>query len=209
VIFNLAEEEVDGLQLFIPEPSEIFWSFVVILILGVAFYKFFLPKITDILEQRSEKIEGELANAATQKIEAQKLFDEYKAQIKDAKLEVATIKEDARVQATQILEEAHIKAAQDAELFVRNARRAIESERKNAEVELKKQTSSLAMTIVQRMLTNGVDNSERQSKLIDRSIDEFERTLSPQSARSSAREANPKQPRRRDSDSTRRRRIHS
>jgi F-type H+-transporting ATPase subunit b len=175
---NFAAEELDGMLLFLPEPAEIFWSLVVIIILGVAFYKKFLPTVNEMLDKRTENIEGELANAAKQRVEAQEIYDDYLAKVKNAKLEISQMKDEARVQANKIIESSRQKAAQEAELIINNARRTIVSEQKVAEQELKRQTSSLAMSIVQKMLNNGVSNEARQSKMVDSSIDDFENSIS-------------------------------
>jgi F-type H+-transporting ATPase subunit b len=171
-----AEEtpKVNGLDLFIPHPAEIFWSALVILILALAFYKFFLPTLNKILSERSEKIEGEIANAAKVKTEAQELYDKYTEEIKNARLEAAQIRDDARLEATEIVAVAHKRAVQDAELVVNNARRTIDSEKKLAHTQLKQHVASLAMNMTQKMLQNGLDNQERQSNLIDTALNRFE-----------------------------------
>lgn len=173
-MFIAEEGEVKGVDLFLPEPSEIFWSLVCLVILGVFFYKFVLPKINKSLELRSENIEGELANAAKLKQEAEKLHEEYSEEVKNAKLDAANIRDDARSQASQIISDARLKAQTETELIAKNARRAIEAERKSAEVALKKEINSLAMAATQKMLEKGVGNEERQSKFIDNALDKFE-----------------------------------
>ncbi|MDR2508608.1 MAG: F0F1 ATP synthase subunit B [Candidatus Ancillula sp.] len=186
----LAEGDID---VFIPKPDEILWSAVVLVILGVAFYKFFLPKINQVLEARSEKIEGGIAEAGKLKNEAMELHEKYTAEIKGARLEAARIQDEARASAAQIIQDAKVKATQDAELISKNASRAIETERKAAAAQLKKQVGSLAMAMTQKMLNNGLENSERQSRMIDNSIDHYtaaDRKNAPRSGSRSNRDAN-------------------
>jgi F-type H+-transporting ATPase subunit b len=174
----IAEESAPkGVDLFLPEPAEIFWSFVVIAIIVAVFYKFVLPKMTEALNLRADNIEGEIANAAELKTQAEELHQRYTAEIKATKLEAAKILDAARAEATEIVANAKAKATADSETIIKNAYRAIEAERKVAETALKKEVGSLAMSITQKMLLNGIQNEERQSRMIDSSIDRFEHTL--------------------------------
>ncbi|MDR1448184.1 MAG: F0F1 ATP synthase subunit B [Candidatus Ancillula sp.] len=175
VVFHnsFAENEHKGIDLFLPAPSEILWSFVVVAILGFLFYKFVLPKMDDVFDKRSEKIDGEIENATKIKADAEKLYADYTSQIKDVKLEAAKIKDDARSQAVHIVNSAKVKATNDAELIIKNAYQAVASESKRAENLLKKEVGSLAMSITQRMLQKGVENTERQSKILDDALDKF------------------------------------
>ncbi|MDR2082453.1 MAG: F0F1 ATP synthase subunit B [Candidatus Ancillula trichonymphae] len=169
-----AENEHKGIDLFIPAPSEILWSFVVVAVLAVFFYRFVLSKMDEVFDKRAEKIDGELVNASNIKAEAEKLYADYTSQIKHAKLEAAKIKDDARNEAAHIISSAKIKASNDAELIVKNAYRAVASESKRVENLLKKEVGSLAMSITQSMLQKGVDNTQRQSKILDAALDKFE-----------------------------------
>lgn len=180
---KLAEgSEPDGIFLFIPQPSEIFWSFLCILILAIAFYKFVLPKMDAVLKSRSDKIEGEIASAAKLKNEAEDLHAKYSAEVKNARLDAASIRDDARSHANQIISDARIKAQSEADLITKNARRSIATERKAAETELKKEIFKLSMTATQKMLMEGVANSQRQSKLIDEALDSFDGKISSKKA---------------------------
>ena len=47
--------ESNGLALFLPEPYDVVWSLVVLVILAAFFYKFVMPKFQAILDERAEK----------------------------------------------------------------------------------------------------------------------------------------------------------
>jgi F-type H+-transporting ATPase subunit b len=183
---GLLMSEHDGIELFLPELSEVFWSVVVVAILGFFFYKFVLPKADDIFEKREAEIDGKIKNASEIKAEAEKLYADYTAQIKDAKLESAQIKDKARTEAAHIISAAKVKATADAELIMNNGYRAVALETKRAENLLKKDAGALAMSITQKMLQKGVENTERQSRILDDALDNFERSLQPGKARTNA-----------------------
>ena len=62
--------ESNGLALFLPEPYDLVWSLVVLVVLAAFFYKFVMPKFQAILDERAEKIEGGMAKAANMQHEA-------------------------------------------------------------------------------------------------------------------------------------------
>jgi len=78
-------EEVEGWRLLIPAGYDILWSSVVLIVIGVVFYKLVLPKFQAVLDERTEKIEGGLAKAASAQEEAAAAKAEYEQQLQDAR----------------------------------------------------------------------------------------------------------------------------
>jgi F-type H+-transporting ATPase subunit b len=74
-------EEVEGWRLLIPAGYDILWSSVVLIVIGVVFYKLVLPKFQAVLDERTEKIEGGLAKAASAQQEAAAAKAEYEQQL--------------------------------------------------------------------------------------------------------------------------------
>ena len=130
-------EEVEGWRLLIPAGYDILWSSVVLIVIGVVFYKLVLPKFQAVLDERTEKIEGGLAKAASAQEEAAAAKAEYEQQLQDARAEAARIREDARSEAGQIVAEAREKASVEAARIAETAQRQIEAERQQAAVSLR------------------------------------------------------------------------
>ena len=80
-------KEVEGLpQLdFTTYAPQIFWMFVFFIILYVFFSKKTLPEISDAVETRREKIEGDLDNAQSLKEQAETVRSEYEAALQKAR----------------------------------------------------------------------------------------------------------------------------
>ena len=46
--------ETNKLALFLPEPYDVIWSLVILVVLAAFFYKFVMPKFQAILDERAE-----------------------------------------------------------------------------------------------------------------------------------------------------------
>ena len=74
--------------------SQIFWLILIFSILYIIIWKIFLPKITDIIENRKSRIIGDLNETQKLKENAEKKLGEYNKIIEDAKKEAKRIIED-------------------------------------------------------------------------------------------------------------------
>lgn len=167
-------EEVQGINLLIPADYDIIWSLVVAVVIGVAFYRLVLPKFTAILDERTEKIEGGLAKAENAQAEAAAALAEYHQQLAEARAEAARIREDARAEGNAIVAELRQKASDDAARILENAQRQIEAERQQASVALRAEVGALATELASRIVGEALADSARQSRVIDRFLDELE-----------------------------------
>lgn len=83
--------EIEGLpQLdFTTYTSQIFWMFVAFIFLYIVFSKKTLPEISGTIENRRDKIEGDLDNAKDLKEQAEKVQAEYEAALQDARVKAS------------------------------------------------------------------------------------------------------------------------
>ena len=169
-----AGEEVKGIDLFLPAGYDIFWSAVVMVIIGVPFYLWILPTFTRILDERTAKIEGGLHQAEAAQAEADALLAEYKSQLSEARTEGARIREEARTEAGQIVPEAQVRASEDAARISENAQRQIESERQAAAVSLRSDVGTLATALASKIVGESLEDVARQSRVVDRFLDDLE-----------------------------------
>jgi F-type H+-transporting ATPase subunit b len=167
-------EPVEGIQLLLPEPYDIFWSTIVLLIIAIAFYKYVLPKFQVVLDKRTELIQGGIAKAESAQAEAAAALAEYHQQLQDARTEAAKIREDARTEAGQIVAESRTKAQEEAARVVETAHRQIEAERQQASVSLRADVGSLATQLASKIVGESLEDTARQSRVVDRFLDELE-----------------------------------
>ena len=167
-------EEVEGWRLLIPAGYDILWSSVVLIVIGVVFYKLVLPKFQAVLDERTEKIEGGLAKAAHAQEEAAAAKAEYEQQLQDARAEAARIREEARSEAGQIVAEAREKASAEASRIAETAQRQIEAERQQAAVSLRADVGSLATELASKIVGESLADEARRSRVVERFLDELD-----------------------------------
>ena len=171
-------EEVQGINLFIPADYDIIWSLVATAIIAFAFWKYVLPKFQAVLDERTEKIQGGLAKAENAQAEAAAALAEYQRQLAEGRAEAARVREEARVEGTAIVAELRAKASDDAARILENAQRQIEAERQQAAVALRSEIGSLATELASRIVGESLADPARQSRVIDRFLDELESSSS-------------------------------
>lgn len=174
ILAAAAGEEIEGIQLLLPAAYDIIWSIVVIVIIAVPFYKYALPKLNAVLDERAELIEGGIAKAAAAQEEADAAREEYQAQLAEARTEAARIREDARAEGGEIVAELRARAQEEAARILENAQRQIDAERQQAIVSLRGEVGDLATELASRIVGEALADSARQSRVIDRFLDELE-----------------------------------
>ena len=166
----LAEEEVSGIALFIPEIYDIVWSLVVLIVIAVAFYVVIMPKFQAVFDERAARIEGGIAKAEQAQREAEDTKRKYEEQLSQARVEASKIRDDARSEASHIIADARSRAESESEQITANAQRAIESQQQQAMVSLKGEIGTLATALAGKILGAKLQDNATQSAMIDQMI---------------------------------------
>lgn len=173
----LAAEEGGTHNPLLPELFEIFWSFVVLALVMGAFFWLVLPKLTKVLDERAEKIEGGIKQAEVAQAEAQAALEEYTAQLTSARAEAARIREDARAEGAQIVSEMREKAAADAQRITEAASKQIEAERQQAVVSLRAEVGSLASDLASKIVGESLADDARSQRVVTTFLDDLESSM--------------------------------
>lgn len=132
---------------------------VLYLILRVILFK----PVTKFMENRTQKIQGELEQAAREKERAQALRKQYEASIQSAEDEGERIIKEARElaqkQAQTIVDQGKI----DAESLLRAARLQIEAERRVEALAFQEQAATLVLAATGRLLGREVNAEDAQN----------------------------------------------
>jgi F-type H+-transporting ATPase subunit b len=161
----------------LPASYDLLWSFVIFGLIVLAFTKWIMPKLTKVLDERAEIIEGGMARAEAAQKEAAAALHEYTVQLTAARAEAAHLRDDARVEATQILREARASAVKDAEHVTAVAIRHIEAERQQTIVALRSDVGALATELAGRIVGAALADDARQQQVIDAFLDEMEASV--------------------------------
>ncbi len=167
----------EGIGVLIPTPADWIWSAVVLIIIGFFFFKYLMPKMTALLDERAAKIEGGLELAKKAQEEAAAAKSEKEAELAAARREAATIREEANSDGTVIVNEARAKAQAEADRIVEAAQRQIDAERAAAVVSLRDEVGGLASELASRIVGESLADDARQTRVIDRFLDELDGTL--------------------------------
>ena len=172
-------EEAGTINPLLPKDYDLLWSAVVALAIGLAFYRYILPKFQTILDERTAKIEGGIAKAEQVQAEAADALAAYHQQLAEARAEAARIREAARAEGGTIVAELRTKAGEDADRIVETAQRQIEAERTQATVTLRADIGSLATELASRIIGESLQDEARQSRVVDRFLDELDQSSVP------------------------------
>ena len=169
-----AEEAVEETN----EASDLYphWEELVVgaIAFGILFFfmwKWVLPRINTLLDERREKIQGELEQAEATRGEADTLLADYRAQLADARDEANRIIEEARRTADQVRADLQSKAEQEAQATVARAQEEIRAERDRVFQELRGQVGEIAVELAGRVVGQSLDPSAHE-RLIDEYIDQ-------------------------------------
>ncbi|WP_053384489.1 F0F1 ATP synthase subunit B [Leucobacter celer] len=158
----------------LPATYDIVWSAVVFVILLIAFWRVFLPKMQAMLDERAEAIEGNIAKADEAQAKAEAALQEYTAQLASARQEAGEIREAARADGAKIVSKAKEDALVEAGRVAQAAQSQIEAERQSAVVSLRKDVGSLAIDLASSVVGESLTDDQKASALVDRFLADLE-----------------------------------
>ncbi|MCR6493934.1 F0F1 ATP synthase subunit B [Cellulomonas sp. P24] len=169
----LAAAEGEG-NILVPAGSELFWSVVFVVIIGLAFYRYALPGFQKVLDERTARIEGGIEKADSVQAEADAALARYTKELNEARAEAAHIREEARIEGNAIVADLRAKAQEEANRILETGLRQIEAERQQVMVTLRADVGVLATQLASKIVGESLDDEVRQSRVVDRFLDELE-----------------------------------
>jgi F-type H+-transporting ATPase subunit b len=167
----LAVTEEGEFQL-LPDFPELVWGLVAFaLLMAFMFWKVF-PALNTTLDERAAKIQGQITEAETTRAEAEKLRQQYDAQLADSRAEANRIVEEARAQAERLKADQLAKAEEEATQIRARAREEVEAERGRLVQELQGQVAAISVELAGRIVQKELDPSQHRA-LVDQYINEL------------------------------------
>jgi F-type H+-transporting ATPase subunit b len=150
----------------LPATNELVWGGITFAVLLVGMWKWGIPAVKNMMEERTERIRADLDAAEGAKTEADRIRQEYSAQLADAKSESARIIEEARQAADAVRRDLTQRAETEAaELRQRNAE-ALDAERARLMTDLQSQVSNLAIELAEKVVEGNLDR-DTNTRLIE------------------------------------------
>jgi len=160
-----------GTKLVLPALNELVWGTVSFVLLLLVLWRVgVFKRIREALQERAERIQGNIEKAERARAEAERLLEEYRKRLDEARDEARRILDEAREAAERLRRDMLQRAEQDANRIVEGARAEIHAERDRARRELRQEVGVLAVRLAERVLEAELDE-ERQLALVDSYID--------------------------------------
>jgi F-type H+-transporting ATPase subunit b len=156
----------------IPAIQELVWGAIAFAVLFFFMARVVFPRINETLEQRRQKIQGDLEKAEEARTDAQRELTRYRDQLSGARDEANRIIEEARKTAESMRRDMASKGEQEAQGIVARAQEEIRAERDRVFQELKAQVGELSVELASRVVGESLDK-ERQLRLVDDYIEEL------------------------------------
>lgn len=177
-ILTIAAEEAEGggggLDLLLPPFNELVAGIIAFSIVFFFIWRWAVPAIDKMLEQRQQAIAGQLTDAEKAKQEAETLLGDYKAQLADSKAEGNRIIEEARNTAEQMKSEVVTKAEADASQILAKAREEAENEKDRALADARKEVGSISVDLASQIVGESLDAATHKA-LVDRYLADLEK----------------------------------
>jgi F-type H+-transporting ATPase subunit b len=158
----------------IPEWYDIIWSSVCFVIILFFFWRYVLPRMQKLLDERAEAIEGNIAKADEAQRKAEAALEQYTAQLADARTEAGRIRETAREDGKKIVAEAKDQATSEAARVTASAQAQIEAERQSALVSLRSEVGTLAIDLASGVIGESLSDDAKATAVVDRFLAELE-----------------------------------
>lgn len=172
ILAQAAEEEAEGIDLLLPESSELIAGVIAFLIIFAVVWKFALPALNKTLEARQEAIVGQIRDAEKTKAEAESLLADYKSQVEGAQGEANQIIEEARVTAESIRSDIVARADTEAASLMERARTDVANEKDRAAAALRQDVANLSLDMAEKVVGGSLDR-DAQAALVDQYLEDL------------------------------------
>ena len=149
-----------------------FWQTVLFLGLVFLLRKFAWKPILDAVEEREEGIKNAMDQAARAKAEFENINADNERILNEARVQRDEMLKDAREMKAQIVEAAKDEAKLEANKVMKQAKQAIENDKKAALADIRKQVASLSIAIAEKVVDSELESKDKQASLVDKMIKE-------------------------------------
>ena len=166
-----AAEEVKAKNPILPEGKEIFWGgLAFVIVFSLLAWKAW-PAIKKALQDREDKIRGDLEHAESIRNQAETELADYQRQLADARNEAGRIIEEARQSAEGVRKDLIARAEVDAAEIRAKAQDDIRAASERAMADIQGKVSDLSIELAERIVQQNLDRAT-QIQLIENYINE-------------------------------------
>jgi F-type H+-transporting ATPase subunit b len=164
-----------GSFLITPNVGLMIWTLVVFVISFYCLRRWVFPVIGQQLDSRANAIAEEIDSAAEVRKEADKVLDEYRERLKEARVQAEQIIDRARKSAEVHEREAQAEAQAKRDQMMEQTRRDIEAETRRAIEEIRREVADLTIKATEKV-TRKTLTSDDQRRLVQEALSELDFT---------------------------------
>src|ERR687890_578585 len=138
--------------------------------------KFVFPRMEETFRARVDAIEGGIKRAEEAQAEANKLLEQYKAQLAEARTEAARTRDEARADAEGIRQDVLAKAREESDRIIAAGRETLAGERQAIVRELRAEMGGLAVDLAGKIVGESLADEARRRGTVERFLSELETT---------------------------------
>ena len=138
--------------------------------------KFVMPRMEAMYQARVDAIEGGIKRAEAAQAEANKLLEQYRAQLAEARTDAAKIRDDARADADGIRQDILAKAREESDRIIAAGKEQLAAERATIVRELRTEVGTIAVDLASKIVGESLADEARRKGTVDRFLSNLEST---------------------------------
>jgi F-type H+-transporting ATPase subunit b len=169
----LAASSGGGNFLVKPGVGVMIWTLIAFGITLLILRKLAFPRIAAALDKRRRAIEESIEAAERTRIEADRLLQEYRERLREAREQADDIIARARKASDKVQEDAKLEANEKREELMEQTRRDIEQETRRAIEQIRREVADLTVIATEKVTRKSLDDEDHR-RLIDEALSEFD-----------------------------------
>lgn len=166
-VFQHAEEAGETPGIFDLSLTVSFWTVVIFLVLLGVLLKYAFPPILGYAEAREKRIQANLDEAKRSRAEAERLLEQQRAELVEARRESKDILAEARQAGERLRHDLLERARAEQDALLARARQDIERERQRAIEAVRREAVELALAAASRLLDQRLTAEEDRKVVTD------------------------------------------
>ena len=155
-----------GADILIPKPAEFIPALIAFLIIWVIMAKMAWPMIIKVLDERQEKIQSDLDEAAKLRWDADDAKAAYYGLLEEADLRADEVLAEAKRDAEVLRADMLAQAQRESQAIIAKAHDVIDAEREKAMAELSSSVVDLSVEIASKVIGDALDEEQQRALAI-------------------------------------------